>query len=279
VAWVSAQEPETVTLTADHFLLYLQVAMQQGMMDGTSIRCALTHFQLAGEAVDGMTLTDGVWSADEPVIRKAAEGVRYKGGRPDAPRPVPRGMIDTDMVIELLIWCGSRYPVLRTPLTILFFAALRLGELTRAHHGDYNSATRRLLVRGDKRYKASTCASREDFYEKPIVCDEAHNALVSAVLPVAPGATPELVWPRGHLPHGWSREDLSRVIQEARAALSWPPGLNYAPHSLRHGGVAEILSRVPSAAAADATQMTEGTRSRYAMPNAERKRLRDKQSE
>jgi hypothetical protein len=184
-------------------------------------------------------------------------------------------MIDTDMVIELLIWCGARYPVLRTPLTILFFAALRLGELTRVHHGDYAAATRILLVRGDKRFKASTCASREDFYEKPIVCDEAHHALVAVVLPVATGATPEPVWPRGHLPRGWSREDLSRVIQEARAALNWPPGLNYVPHSLRHGGVAEILSRVHSAAAAEATQMTEGTRARYAMSNAERKRLRE----
>jgi len=251
-------------ITCGEFLQFAAVAQDSGLVDISGFRSAMLHLQLSGEDA-GLPLSDGSWRADDALVCKAAKGATYRAGKKSHNAPPPRGAITAEMVAQLIRHVCNTHPQLRLPLTIMFFAALRPGELVLLHSGDLSGDE--LLIRSNKRRKAS---NREPpTYSKRLACVEAIEALQQASAAVKVG---DPLWTYGRLTKGgWCRDDLCKVIKAARQTLGWPEGLTFVPHSLRHGGTSEIVERSDPQDLPRTTQMSRSTRARYTKPNTLRK--------
>lgn len=270
VSFALGLDPSTKVITKDIFLRFLE-ALQEQYTSAERFRSALLHFQVSAEELEGVSAGDHPWASDADIL-KAVQGFAYQGGKKKAcAAALPaRGAISKEMVDQLVALLSQKYPQLRLPIIIMFYAALRPGELSRMRVGDLKGD--QLLVRGDKRSKANNTLSPN--YVKHLVCPEALLAIQEASEGLSDN-TP--LWRRGSLAKGgWNREQLSAQIKEARRTLGWDPELQFVPHSLRHGGVAHIRDTMNSTAngslqVADVLQMSPRMQAHYGRSNATRK--------
>lgn len=176
---------------------------------------------------------------------------------------VPRGAITLSMFLEM-----RKAPPFqglerraKMAIQILFFAALRSGELIRMTVRDFDLPSSILLInqnKGGRRAKLSP-----QVYSKKIVIQEARNLLE------------EVKGLPDHIPFAFQHAPKSKwddCIRESASILNWDKRLRWTCHSLRHGGIQLIKQVLGSKEQVlfEATKVTPTTRARYLLTNEER---------
>lgn len=258
------------TLTPELFVRILQAIRND--YEGHSaeqMRDAVLHAQHS----EGLWLTStGEAWAERPYIIKTCQGFRYNHGLPNS-LSRPRGMITPSALTYAVQSARSQHLHYFVPaLEIQFGAALRKGELFLIQSGDYDSATKLLLIRKNKRAKATN--SKPRFYHKPVTNTSAIYYLEQKQKETVPG---QLLFPR-HLFKMSDYATFVRVTLNSADCPEFDPDLSIVNHSLRHGGTAQIITNLgqnpTEEAMAKHTAMSKSTRKRYTRPNADRKRKR-----
>lgn len=243
------------SLTKDLFFKILHVI--QGSYEGHKAEmlrsAALFHIKSTQE-----WNTERHWLEHHDTIQ-ACQGFRYQNGT-----TTNRGQATPEGVKALVKNLHKVGQTKYVPMVLLQYgAALRISELKLIRAGDYDESLRRLVIRTDKRNTRFRNHRKSDRkVTKTIYDDRAHKVLVMMQHSLPRGTD---LFPKESTP-------VTKYRQLYKAC--YPPDhpdLSYVPHSLRHGGVAQILQAAHTKEQrAEGTLQSERMQRYYARSNIQR---------
>jgi integrase len=214
------------------------------------------HQQTTGEFADQTWITSDT-------MKRVCQGFLYQGGK--APQTT-RGSATPEQV-EMFIQNLRTHNKFHfaTMVRLQFEAGLRTQELISIQSGDYDPATRTLLIRSNKAAKASN--GKPNHYIKSILSDTADTLLRS--LQEITAKSDFLFHPRTH-----PRQEYNSLFRQHFPELRDHPDLVFVPHSLRHGHIAknkQLISTINNlASTVTSATMQQSMMSRYGKSNKDR---------
>ena len=255
-------------LDLDQYARYIQ-AMAPSYVTLEGHRSALVWAQKARRL--GLREGEPMW-ADSEEAKTLVKGADYNSGQPKEVQVKPRGAITEFMADQALAYLASNGLLfLVDPLTVLMFAAPRVGELEIACMEDWDKERQVLTVRKEKRRNADTMHKTEIGYQKPIVSPRAINSLDRHCT-----GRQGLMFPFGSFKdRRFNAKEMNALLKKIAAYFKWDPNLDFVVHSFRHGGaqhIQHVLEAQPSTTGLhDALHMHPSTASGvYLRPNQER---------
>ena len=209
------------------FLLQLRTRLNTNKRaTAEGYRCAILHFQK----------TRGLWCtppeppwADSPLARKVVSGYAYNGKSPFGTPTPRRGAMDASLLPQLLAVLETTKPHLIPAVELGYHAALRPHQLLTLTGGSYSN---NFLTVPDKRANAAN--GRPFTTQKEIISPRA-QVILHTIEAITPMGSP-------YFP-GLSLQNFTKSFSEAAASLPHHPSISLSgPHTLRHGGMANLLN-------------------------------------